>query len=68
MSALPVKASLAIGEASLDLFKRQAQAVTDYWQAVSAARAPWHVFAANTDYWTHCCRNMLAAKDDSARK
>lgn len=68
MSVLPVKASLEIGEANLDLFKRQAQALTAYWQAVSGARTPWDIFAANTNYWTHWCRNILATTDDSVRK
>ena len=68
MSALPVKASLAIGEAGVELVTRQALAVTDYWQAVSAARAPWDVLAANSDYWTHFCRNVLAATDDIVQK
>jgi hypothetical protein len=63
MSALPVKASLAIGEAGLDLLRRQTQAVTDYWGAVSAARAPWHVFEANAGYWTRFCRNVLAPRE-----
>jgi hypothetical protein len=49
MSALQAKASLAIGEAGFDLFRRQTQAVADYWEMVSAARAPWHVFAANSE-------------------
>jgi hypothetical protein len=68
MSALPVKASLAIGEAGLDLFRRQTQAATDFWGAVSAARAPWHVFAASTDYWSHVCRAMLTPTGDGARR
>ena len=63
MSALPAKASLAIGEAGFDLLRRQTQAVTDYWEAVSAARAPWHVFEANRDYWAHLCANILAPRE-----
>jgi hypothetical protein len=67
MSTLPVKASLAFGEAGIELVTRETQAVTDYWQAVLAARAPWEVLAANTDYWTHFYRNIPTATDDSAQ-
>ena len=63
MSALPIRASLAIGEAGFDLFTRQAQAVSDYWQAVSAARAPWDVLSASHDYWTQFHRSMQAEAD-----
>ena len=63
MSALPVRASLAFGEASFDLFTRQTQAASDYWKAVSAARAPWDVLAANSEYWRQFYRNLLAEAD-----
>lgn len=52
MSSLPMRTSLAVGKAGFALATRQAQAATDYWQAVSAARAPWDVLRAHTDYWT----------------
>lgn len=67
MSALQAKASMAIGDAGFDLFRRQTQALADYWESVSAARAPWHVFAAHSDYWTHVCRNILAPGNDGVR-
>ena len=63
MSALPVRASLAFGEASFDLFTRQTQAASDYWKAVSAARAPWDVVAANSEYWRQFYRNLLVEAD-----
>jgi hypothetical protein len=63
MSALPLRASLAIGEAGFDLFARQTQAVSHYWQAVSAAGAPWDVLSASHDYWTQFRRSLLAEAD-----
>jgi hypothetical protein len=63
MSALPVRASLAVGEAGFDLFTRQARVVSDYWQAVSAARAPWDVLSAGHLYWTQFHRSLLTRTD-----